>query len=221
MSNQRNKSTKTMKTFLKAVILAGLLFAVPGWAAVGDVAFSATGTAVSTNVSYAIVPVPPGGGQAKVTSLAGVTDNSTKGFVWCTVGNAYAINTTSATTTNEFRLDNSGSLLASNDIVILYQPAAGTYTRLYVTNATATNIICNSASPAALAVGDVIWEATAANEYTLTTGTPTAINGYGGILYGQQGRPLMVEVRGIGTNTVKLFWLSAEYYNPRYLNPPR
>jgi hypothetical protein len=212
INNIKSPMKKSLLLFSLLALVSLFLSALPVKAAVGDVGFSVSGTAVSTNVSYGIVPIPPGGGQAKVTSLAGVTDNATLGFVWYDVGAPYAIQATNATTTNNFQITQRAADNITNDtIVILYQAAAGTYTRLSCTNATATNIICTSSSPAMLGVGDTIFLATPAATNLLASGTTTVYSGYGGILYGKQGRPLLVEVKGIGTNTVKLNWVSGDF----------
>lgn len=195
-----------------------LLAVLPMQAAVGDVAFSLTGTAHSTNVSWAIVPIPPGGGQAKVTSLAGITDVATGGFKWYTCGQPYAVAYTSAavTTSIPFTQPASPNNITNADIAILYQPAYGRYTRILVASATYTNIVASANTPYPLSVGDVVWEATAAaNTYVFAaTNVTTAVNGYGGILYGAQQKPLLVEVAGTGDGTVKLIWASGEYIKP-------
>jgi hypothetical protein len=200
-----------MKKFSLLAVLAMAVFTFSSRAAVGDVAFSLSGGAAPAT-NRVIVPVPPGGGQAKVTSLAGITDRTGLGFVWYSFGDAHAVNAVSAIATNEFRLIN--TTITNNDVVVLYQPAAGTYTKLTCTNATYTNIICSGFSPAVLAVGDVIWKGTASQTYPLTTATATAINGYGGILYGQQGKPLLIEVSTGGTNAAAIYWVSGEYIKP-------
>lgn len=217
------KQSKYMKNsnwvgrgFMAVVFSLMMLLAGAAMAAPGDIAFCLPGRLVSSNISYAVVPVPPGSWMAKVTALAGQADHATNGgFRFGTMGNAFVITTASASTTNEFRINNSGSTWASNDVAILWQPSTDTYTRLYVTNASTTNIICNSASPVAVSAGDILWEATIGNQYPLASGTATSLTGGGGgLLYGQLGRPLLVEVVGVGTNVVRLFWLSGEYLKP-------
>jgi hypothetical protein len=204
--------------FLGIVFSLVTVLSLPMQAAVGDVAFGLTGTAHSTNVSWAIVPIPPGGGQAKVTSLSGITDVATGGFKWYTCAQPYPVAYTSAavTTSIPFTQPASPNNITNTDIAILYQPAYDRYTRILVASATYTNIVSSANTPYPLAVGDVVWKATAANNVYkfASTNVSTSVNGYGGILYGAQQKPLLIEVTGNGDGTVSLIWASGEYIKP-------
>lgn len=182
-----------------AVVLA--FASVPDAKAAGNF-FSETGTAVSTNYSYAVIPAA---NSAAVEYVHAISDSSTGAVLFASASAAplYVNNSSGGGTNKVYVKDNPIGTVATNTYVLLRHKSADTYERVLVVATNSTSITLGSASSSAVAVGDEVW----------VMGTPLALPvGDANKEYAPPqplynvapGGPAIVAVTGRGTNTVRL-----------------
>lgn len=167
--------------------------------------YAYNGTAVSTNVSYVVVPPKGGTTKASVDYANATSDLSTSKFTFYTAGTSF--NFTGATTASATVIPlNAVTGLATNDVVILYSPATGLSERCIVSSVASLNVTLTAATVNAYESGAQLWEMTAGG--TIPVGAATkevAATSY----IGQNGKPVLAVVTG--TSAVTLNVLSGRF----------
>lgn len=192
-----------MKNKLSTLIITALLvlgMVAPALAVDPKQFFSSGGTAVSTTLSYAVVSAySANGGTPVVKFLSLDSDKAASKLQFYTVTAPTTANYVSTTTSLPVASTNG---FVVNDIIVIRHQATDTYERRVITTFTsATNLTVTSAPTVALAVGDMVYDATAAGFITYGIihsegmGTNTIVApGGGGIYSGQPGMPLLMEI---------------------------
>lgn len=204
-----------MKQFIVGLVLViGVaLHAQP----VGDTSWSSKGTALSSNVSW--VAASPVSGLAPTVVYANVTcdsvDLATNLLKWYSFGAAVPVTTAQSAATNIITLG-SGHGVASNAIVVFFDKSLNqAYRRTIVTSLT-TTVTVDSNLSAAAAIGDQIYVATLAASVPAcaTALTPQEFMPTSALFFGSAGKPALIEVLGVGTNTVAINAVGIKYVRP-------
>jgi len=185
------KRFSLLKTSMALALCA--LFAMPLSAADAIPAFAGGGTDVGTNLCYAVVSANgKDQGTPVVTFLSATSDLSSSAVTFYSAGTPTYANYVSTTTSCPVASTNG---FAANDVIIIRHVAADTYERRIVdTFTSATNLTVTVAPTTALAVGDLVYKATAGG--TIPVGNTTLTLNGAGIYAGQKGKPLLLEVNG-------------------------
>jgi len=189
-------------------------FAVAAIAAHADSFFSGTGTTGTgpggTNVSYYVASGQLGG-TPRVQYVNAISDNATTGILkFYTLGTAYLVTGAGHTTTN---IGVASSSVSSNDVVLIRYMATDTYQRMQVTTNSSTNITFDAAVATTPIAGDIIYKTTLAGQILVGDATVEKNANSGAIFNGQRNKPMLVEIAGKGTNTVRLNVISGVVAN--------
>lgn len=194
-----------MKPYTKITLAALFAIALTGPTAMGQAfndnlnVFSLAATNNATTLAHVIVPNnAANGGAPVVTFLSYAGDNSTNTLqaykATALTQAAYSTNVTvtlSVIQTNGF---------ASGDVIIIKHTTPGAISyerRVLTTMTTATNLVTTAAPAQAVAVGDLIWRVTKSGVASYPVGNTTnTLSNAGGVLSGQKGTPLLIEVTG-------------------------
>jgi hypothetical protein len=193
---------KYLKTFLIAALMLPLVAS-----AVPEVpVYSTGGTDVSTTLCYAVISANgKNQGNPVITYLNATSDKSASIVQFYKAGTPTAANYVSTSTSIPVVATNG---FASTDVIIIRHLADDTYERRVLTTFTSsTNLTVTSAPTTALAVGDLVYKATAAG--TIPCGATTVSLSGAGIYSGQAGKPLLLEVDG--TSACQVNAVSAAY----------
>lgn len=194
------------------LMLALLSLSIPALAqpSEGLTQFSSGGTDVGTNLCYAIVSANGKNLKTPVVTYLNLTSDKAGSVAqFYTAGAPTAATHVSTTVSIPVTLTNG---YASGDIIIIRHTGTDTYERRILTTFTgATNLTVTVAPTVALAIGDLVYEATAAGAIPCGATTNLTINGVG-IYSGQAGKPLLIDLDG--TSAVQLNAVSATYPQP-------
>lgn len=152
--------------------------------------FAGVGTGATT-LSYFIAPAS-GQGIPRLQYINATSDKAGSVIQFYTAAAGTRITTASTGTT----ITAVGTSYASNDVIIVRFRATDTYQRLVVSASTATNITTTAALQATAAVGDTVYEVTAAGSIPVGAATKELNAGAGAIFNGQEGYPLLFEIDG-------------------------
>lgn len=193
---------------IQVLSLIGALLALTVSANAEDLlGFSVKGTQVETNLEYTVVPLT-GQGVPMVTFMDVTSDNATGAITFKTHSNPTLVTTAQGSAGTNITCVGTG--YASNDVLVVYHRTGNTYERAVVWSASATNINTTVALGTATAVGDTVYEMTAAGTATVGDANKQLIAA-GGLYFGTKGYPLLIELSGDGTNTVNINVVSGQY----------
>lgn len=165
------------------------------------------GTTISTNLSTVIIGTRSrNGGQPLITYINATGDTAASVVKFYNVTQRTTANYVNATNVIPVTATNGFS---SGDVIVIQHVAADTYERCLLTTMGSTNLLTTIAPTSALAVGDNIFKVTAAG--TISVGSATKELNGAGIFSGTRGNPLLVEINGIGTNTINLNAVNAVF----------
>lgn len=206
------------------IALAALCLAAPPAEAANTV-FSGQGSAYSTNTSYYVVSAGPQIPQESIPQIEYLNvqsdtlsvSNARGAVLFYRAGAPSELSAASGGATNTVRLASGGTAFTVGGVVILQHVAADTYERLVVMTNSATSVSFTNATASAVDLGDRIYLATVAASLPVNTTVPAA--GAGNkefappkpLFSGEEARPLLVEVNGIGTNFIKIGTISGSY----------
>lgn len=194
----------------------------------GETGFSAAGTAISSNLSYTVVSAKgnaAGRGQPRIDYINATGDTAASKLTFYTVEAPVKI-TAAGVATNYVAATSALASFLTNNIVVLRHVASDTYQRLTVNTNTGSRITFQQNLSAAVVAGDLLYRATAGGtlavapvlSYYATTNELVVVVNYNReyapanpLFHGSEGRPLLVEVNGVGTNTVALNLVSGTY----------
>lgn len=193
-----------------ALVAVGLFTVSPPAAQAAPLqVFAGTGSQVETNLEYYVVSAN-GVGTPVITFYDVTSDHSTSGVLtFKTASNARTVTATSSSTT----INAPGTGYAANDILLAWHKSTDTYERLTVSASSSTTITTSSALASSLAVGDMVFEMTAAGDILIGSANKQ-VNAPGGIYAGTRGAPLLLELAGAGTGTVDINIVSGYYLKP-------
>jgi hypothetical protein len=195
--------------------------------------FGVGGTAVNTNLMYAVVP--PGEGRPVVTFISASSDQAaaqtgagtavTGGVLKLySINEAQPVTLASAVATNQVQVT-IGTNFVSNTVCIYYSMTgtnANTYQRLVAnTNTSVTNVTFSSNTTGATGPGDILYRCALVSTIPIGSGTINLGNGTGPIwsLPVAAGTtppvswPMLIESSGIGTNVINIH-VSGNYVRP-------
>lgn len=171
--------------------------------------FAGTGTAISTTNAHYIVPIGIGDPVVQYLDATGDTSPSVLTFRTASAPTVLSAATAASPGTN---LTCVGSAYAANNVIVLQHVSAGTFERLVVSTASATNITTTAAITSAASAGDVVWLMTTAATASGVTNTAGIQRGGNGqyLFSANRGKPILVNLTGTNTptlNTVSGFFL--------------
>lgn len=192
-----------MKSFLKFSL--ALLLAAP--VAAFSQAFSGTGTAISTTLSYYVSPVTSGSGIPVVNyvdaTLVGADTNSTTACVRFYSANAEARVPSGASASGASTITGSTNGLAANDVLVVRYKSNETYQRVTVSSLSGSTITLNETLATALTTSDQVYKMTLSgklgNKFHVPYGKITEHAGGAPLFSGKAGRPLLIEAFGAAT----------------------
>ena len=195
-----------MKKLIVAV--CALVLAVAGQAQVTT--FAGQGTVVSTNLEFYVVPL--GDGVPRIEFVQFVSDSAASGvatFYAKPASTNVPLTTTAATTTTNLPIVGTTSGIVSNDIVVIRDTAGNYFRRQAYGAAGATNVALTAAVTAG--AGSMVWKVE--SKGTLLVGSATlTLGGYSSAIFnGNRDWPVLVELAGVGTNTVDIKVVSGSY----------
>jgi hypothetical protein len=217
MFNLKSKG-QTMKKTITFIAALALIAFLPVNSNAQLLSYSAGGTALSSNISWAVISAK-GIGTPLVTFVSAQSD-TTNGYVrtWIPTTNlCYAISNN--VTTSVAVQTNLSINITNNDVVVVYSPGTDTYTRAVVSDATGTNITFTTT--VTVYAGDLIYEmktnglislATSTTDYATAASKGVNITSAGGVASGLAGKPFLVETYNSGATTNnKLYNVNAIY----------
>jgi hypothetical protein len=176
--------------------------------------FSGVGTAVSTNESFVVLKASGdqgGQGVPRVEYLNATADTATGELVFWEAGDPVELTASSSGTTNILRCV--GTTFVTNSLIILRHLATDTYERLLVMTNSATSVTLTNATAAAVAKGDLVYLLTPGPR--LPVGNATKEYAPANPLYsGNEARPTLIRLLGLGTNTVRINLVSGRFNRP-------
>jgi len=178
-------------------------------------AFSTTSTNGGTALSWAIISARGfNNGPAAITLISAVSDLAlSTASVYPLITATCKANFTNATTTLPVVQTNG---FTTSDVIIIQHILNDTYEKRVLAASTGTtNLVVNAAPLQAVIPGDIIYRVStnAANSIPLPVGAATVTFQSPCIAVGQAGRPVLVEINGTSSATLKA--LSCIYLNPK------
>lgn len=205
----KTKSLKTMKKLISTLlVLAVVCLPAQLFAQSGLKSTATGGTDVGTTLCYAVISANGNNQSAPVlTYLNATSDKAASVVQFYTAGTPVRADVASSTT-NLVVASGDTNGFAANDVVIIRHLATDTYERRILTpNTTATNLNLTVAPTTTVAVGDLIYKATAAGSIPVGNATKELVGP--GIYAGQRGKPLLLEVDG--TSACQINAVAASY----------
>jgi len=171
-----------------------------------DDAFAGAGTAVSTNLSWYVPSMKPGGVPI-IAYVNATSDLTTSVIKFYSAGAPVAVSTVSSN--GQTTITAPGGALSASNVIVVRSLANDTYQRLVVSSATSSNIVSTTNLAFDLAVGDPVYKMTANG--TIPLGNTTAANNgtNAGLYYGTKGRPTLIDVNGTASASINL--ISGKY----------
>lgn len=209
-----------MKKLICGILLTVALMALmaPVATHAGILAFSGRGTLFSTNCSYFITSASAEKlGEARVDYLNVTADTNNAVVQFYTASNPCPNGLTAASsgTTNTLRLTN-GTAYAQNSILVIQHIANDVYERAVVLTSSNAFLTLSNATLFAVAKFDRIW--LCSTNASLPVGDTRGLTPQSKefappkpLYYGESQTPLLIEVRGHGTNTVSLNAVAGTY----------
>lgn len=176
--------------------------------------------AFSTNNEFYIVSADPQKAGAPTVEYLNVTSDTQAGLVqFYTPSNGTVLTLTSASSgaTNKVYVASGGAVFGNTAVAVLRHATTDTYEKLIVQgNASATVITLTNATRSAVAIGDTIHLMTLASSLpvasvSLSVPPSREFNVPQGLFTGEPGEPLLVQVTGIGTNSIDLNAISGRF----------
>lgn len=171
-------------------------------------AFAGTGTDISTNLNYFVVPPFGGSRKARVLYVNATSDKA--GSVIQFYNSAAPINVTNSSVSGTNVVWASGTGLSGSDILIVRSVSGETFQRVTVSSATDGYITLNQNLSFALVAGDKVYKATTAGFIPVGAATKEVNASVGGCYFSQGlDRPLLIDLDG--TSAVHINAISGDY----------